>query len=783
MTARDLPFGAAPKLAKDFAGIEERLPYELAGHYPQVLAQIEALWPESAVLAHLDSLLFADRPDRQGFTEEALAEIFFLKQLHDLLYPQAAVDTFATATDTMTERVRPRSVQELAQWYPARGGGSMTQPAVTLSVVSATESSHTYHRSLADRPHVASHWPLIDTNEALRQLLQRREPGQPLWQPSRAKLGEILLDRGLVSAEQIERALEMQSSSAPAARPLLGQLLLRLAATAEEDLARALCVQEGVPLVDLDRLEISADARSKIPFDLARQHRAIPVLRVGKLLAVAVENPLAFPSKDFLSFYTNLSVELVCAARMSISWRLEHYDAGRSAAQLDEEFTSMARYALRQAPLNGRRDSLAPAIAPASVHEEDATVIDLVNKMVTDALAQKATDIHIEARGEREASMIRFRRDGQLERYSEFPAAFHDAVIARLKIMSDLDIAEKRKPQDGKIDFARFTGRKLEIRLATVPTVRGAENASLRLLAAGEPLPLDRIGMSTRDLDILTHVIERPHGLVLVCGPTGSGKTTTLHSLLARLNTPERKIWTAEDPVEITQRGLSQVQVMPKIGWTFAAALRAFLRADPDVIMIGEMRDEETGRIAIEASMTGHLVLSTLHTNSAAETAVRLLELGVDPFSLSDALLAIVSQRLARRLCRACRESYEPKPEELAELAAEYHYAAHRQQPGRSEREQLLAHWHRQYDTKGSLRLYRARGCDQCKDTGYAGRLGVYEVMLVDERIRHAIRDHAPASGILATALAGGMLTLKQDGIVKVLQGITDLREVRANCV
>jgi len=441
----------------------------------------------------------------------------------------------------------------------------------------------------------------------------------------------------------------------------------------------------------------------------------------------------------------------------------------------------MARHALRQAPVNGRRDT--PVASQPTAHEEDATIIDLVNKVVIDALAQNATDIHIEARGASEASLIRFRRDGRLERYSGFPAAFHDAVIARLKIMADLDIAEKRKPQDGKIDFSRFTGRKLEIRLATVPTAHGAETASLRLLAAGEPLPLEKIGLSPRDLEALKHVIERPHGLVLVCGPTGSGKTTTLHSLLARLNTPERKIWTAEDPVEITQKGLSQVQVMPKIGWTFAQALRAFLRADPDVIMIGEMRDEGTGRMAIKASMTGQLVLSTLHTNSSAETAVRLLELGVDPFSLSDALLAIVWQRLARRLCLGCRVSYEPKPEELVELTAEYHYTAHRRQPGRSEREHLVSHWQKQYGSNGALRLYRAHGCSQCKDTGYAGRLGIHEVMVADDKIRHAIRDHAPASTILAAALSAGMLTLKQDGIWRVLQGLTDLHEVRATCV
>jgi type II secretory ATPase GspE/PulE/Tfp pilus assembly ATPase PilB-like protein len=777
MTARDLPLSAAPKLAKDFAGIEERLPVELAGHYPHVLAQIEALWPEPSVRMYLDSLLFADRPDRRGFTNESLAEIFFLKQLHEFVYPQAPGSVLATASDTIVERMRPGSVQELAQWYPARKAEAAAPEKLGAEdPVRKVEAQH--HASYSDTPHATSAWWQIDSNDALRQLLQRREPGQPLSTPSKAKLGEILVERGLLHQDQIDRALHLQRSAPAASRPLLGQLLIKLGAVSEEDMVRALCVQEGVPLVDLDRLEVTADARSKIAFDLARQHRAIPVMRVGKLLAVAVENPLAFPSKDFLSFYTNLSVELVQASRLSISWRLEHYDAGRSAAQLDQEFKSMAHHAMRQAPVNNRRAAPAPS-APAA-NEEDATVIDLVNKMVTDALTQKASDVHLESRGPNETSLIRFRRDGRLERYSEFPAPFHDAVIARLKIMADLDIAEKRKPQDGKIDFARFTGRKQEIRVATIPTAHGLENATMRLLASGDPLPLERIGLSPRDLEILKEVIERPHGLILVCGPTGSGKTTTLHSLLARINTPERKIWTAEDPVEITQKGLSQVQVLPKIGWTFAHALRAFLRADPDVIMIGEMRDGETARIAIEASMTGHLVLSTLHTNSSAETAVRLLELGIDPFSLSDALLAIVSQRLARRLCTHCRQPYSPKAEELGELASEYYYSAHRRHPGRAERDHLVAQW---TTTFGPARLHRCKGCSRCKDTGYSGRLGVYEALIADDKFRHAIRAHAPASALQAAALAAGMLTLKQDGILKVLQGHTDIREIRATCV
>ena len=281
--------------------------------------------------------------------------------------------------------MRPASVQELAQWYPARKAQAKASRRKPLPTEALAALEPARHATAADASHAANAWWQIDSIDALRQLLQRRAPGQPLATPSRAKLGEILLERGLVQQEQIDRALEMQRAAASTARPLLGQLLIRLGAVAEEDTIRALCVQEGVPLVDLDRLEAHADARSKIPLELARQHRAVPVMRVGKLLAVAVDNPLAFPSKDFLSFYTNLAVELVYASRASIAWRLEHYDAGRSAAQLDQEFKSMAHQAMRQAPASARR--AAPAPVQPTVQAEDATVIQLVNKMVTDALS------------------------------------------------------------------------------------------------------------------------------------------------------------------------------------------------------------------------------------------------------------------------------------------------------------------------------------------------------------------------------------------------------------
>jgi len=352
-------------------------------------------------------------------------------------------------------------------------------------------------------------------------------------------------------------------------------------------------------------------------------------------------------------------------------------------------------------------------------------------------------------------------------------------MVARIKIMASMDISEHRKPQDGKIDFARFGGPPVELRVVTVPTSRGLEDVVLRLLAGAKPLPLENIGLSQPNLLALRAVVQKSYGLVLVCGPTGCGKTTTLHSVVRDINTAGRKIWTAEDPIEITQEGLRQVQVNPRIGWTFAAAMRTFLRADPDVIMIGEMRDEETARIAIEASLTGHLVLSTLHTNSAPESIARLLEIGLDPFNFSDSLLAILAQRLVRRLCTACREPRVADDEMLTGLASQYldsgtHNTA-------EARQAQIGRWRQQYGgTQGELRMWRPVGCAKCEGHGYHGRLGIHELMMSDETIRQHIRHRAPASDIRHSALTAGMLTLRQDGIEKVLQGLTDMSEVVA---
>jgi len=416
----------------------------------------------------------------------------------------------------------------------------------------------------------------------------------------------------------------------------------------------------------------------------------------------------------------------------------------------------------------------------------DNELVKFVNKVIIDAYHQKVSDIHIEPMPGKLKTGIRFRIDGSLQPYIEVPAHFRQAMVTRLKIMCDLDISERRKPQDGKIKFKKYGPLDIELRVATIPSAGGVEDVVMRILAAGEPIPLEKLGLTPHNLERVTRTIEKPYGLFYVCGPTGSGKTTTLHSILKHLNTPDTKIWTAEDPVEITQKGLRQVQINRKAGIDFALIMRAFLRADPDIIMVGESRDKETVAMGVEASLTGHLVFSTLHTNSAPESITRLLDMGMDPFNFADALLGILAQRLARKLCD-CKEAYVPDAEELRLFAAEYsdelRHSAAWKTDYEGETQKLIDSWHKAYAQDGQLRFYRHVGCDKCNKTGYKGRIGLHELLIASDDIKKLIQERARVAEIFAAAVEGGMRTLKMDGMEKIMMGLTDLKMVRQVCI
>ncbi len=389
-----------------------------------------------------------------------------------------------------------------------------------------------------------------------------------------------------------------------------------------------------------------------------------------------------------------------------------------------------------------------------------SAIIQLVNRVITEADRLGASDIHVEPGKDNSPGIVRIRVDGVCRELLKVPKEHTSALIARIKVISRLNIAERRMPQDGKCKL-KVRGKKLELRVATIPTVNG-ESAVLRLLAAGSAMPLAKLNLSKPIYDKIVELSGHPHGLLLVVGPTGSGKTTTLHGVLGYINTPDRKIWTAEDPVEITQPGLQQVQVLPKINFTFATAMRAFLRADPDVILIGEMRDHETASIGIEASLTGHLVLSTLHTNSAPETITRLLDLGLDPVNFSDALLGVLAQRLMRTLCKKCKESYKPTPQELDHLIDNY---------GREQFSELGV-------DLATVQLNRTVGCEECGGSGYKGRTGIHELLVGTHELRKMIYNKADLDAMRLQALKDGMRTLKQDGINKIFMGLSDYKQL-----
>jgi type II secretory ATPase GspE/PulE/Tfp pilus assembly ATPase PilB-like protein len=601
------------------------------------------------------------------------------------------------------------------------------------------------------------------------------------------RIGEALLALGFITEAQLQGALEQQKQdrSVP-----LGQLLVREGIVSREDLQTALARKMGYPIVDVEAFPVAPDAVQKVPLGVARRLKVLPLLTRGERLVVALEDPTAAAVIDEIEFVAQVKIVPTLARADALNAAIERiyqrlgYDVW-SAAELPSDPAKAIEFEADDAnqllaSLEQQHVSESGSEDERQLEQSDNSLVRLINTMIVEAQAQGVSDIHIETQPGRDKVRVRFRKDGVLKPYMELPHTYRNAMIARLKIMCDLDISERRKPQDGKINFGRFVpGQKLELRLVTIPTANGLEDAVLRLLASARAIPLDAAGLSEQNLARLKTAIERPYGMVLCVGPTGSGKTTTLHAALAHINKPERKIWTAEDPVEITQPGLRQVQVNPKIDWTFAKALRSFLRADPDVVMVGEIRDEETAHTAIEASLTGHLVLSTLHTNSAPETVTRLLDMGMDPFNFADSLLAVLAQRLVRKLCPHCRATRLATADEERELLDDWMqaFAGSAQAPSP---QTVLDGWRARHGQQGRLAIHGSKGCDRCDNQGFKGRVGLHELMVVDRDLRQLIQTHARAEELQRCALGAGMRTLRQDGIEKVLAGLTTIEEVRA---
>ncbi len=566
---------------------------------------------------------------------------------------------------------------------------------------------------------------------------------------------DYVVAQGLVTQDEVNQAVAVaRQKNVDVETVLLDQFKVP-----KTELGQSLAQFYRVPFVEYDpKLVPPPDLMKDLKLEFLKRNVWLPIRREGNAIIVLIDNPQDLQRVDAIyQLLRGQNIQLAVGLRKDIATFLGAAAGGevQSRDNIGNILTALGEETQIEKEELGATD----------IDENDSAVIRLANQIIIDAFKARASDIHVEPYGGQKDTMIRLRIDGHCREYQRIPGGYRRALAARLKIMAQLDIAERRKPQDGKIKFKMPDGRDIELRVATVPTQGGNEDVVMRILAASEPIPVDKLGMLDRNLREVKAAAEKPYGLILCVGPTGSGKTTTLHSVLGHINKPERKIWTAEDPVEITQYGLRQVQVQPKIGFTFAQAMRSFLRADPDVIMVGEMRDEETAATGIEASLTGHLVFSTLHTNSAVETVIRLLDMGLDPFNFADALLCVLAQRLVRRVCSECKEEYHPEKEEFDELVHAYG-------------EEDFAKLGIKYDDDFSL--FRGKGCQACNNSGYRGRAGIHELLVATDSMKKLVQTKARVAEMVKVAKEEGMTTLVQDGIQKALEGLTDLKQVKA---
>lgn len=551
-------------------------------------------------------------------------------------------------------------------------------------------------------------------------------------------LGEILKARGNISTAQLEEALRVGKRT----NTRVGKVLVNLGYVTEEDIAGALAEQYQMPAIMLSSVIIDAQLIKLIPEASARRYMVMPVSLEGNTLKVAMLDPLNVFAVDELRRITGRDIETLVTTETEISKALnQYYEAG---ASLDEMISKIQASGLEL--IKGED------VSPEKLEKiaGEATVVQLVNLLISKAVMDNASDVHIEP--DEDTLRVRLRIDGVLQESANLPLKVHPAVLSRIKILGELDIAEKRLPQDGRF-FVKIGSRDIDIRLSTLPTIFG-EKAVMRLLDKGKMiLDIEHLTPLTDTLETIKKIILRPFGMVLITGPTGSGKTTTAYTLLSLLNTAGKNLVTVEDPVEYHIKRINQVQVNPKVGVTFASALRHILRQDPDIVMIGEIRDKETAEIAIHAALTGHLVISTLHTNDAVGTISRLLDMGVEPFLVSSAVTCIVGQRLVRRLCKNCAAAYDATPQMLNELGI-------------------------RFPEGKTPKFFRGAGCPQCKGTGLKGRVGIYELLIIDDDIKALILEKKDASAILEAAKKKGFKTLRHQGIRTVLAGHTTVEEV-----
>jgi type II secretory ATPase GspE/PulE/Tfp pilus assembly ATPase PilB-like protein len=606
---------------------------------------------------------------------------------------------------------------------------------------------------------------------AIRQRVKEARAAAP-----KATKYDALVNDGLLTAEELKQCqIEARTEGLTLEQQLIAQYKLRPA-----QLGTSLARFFGVPYEPFNpsRLRIEA-LHGALKRDFLEEQGWIPLEESPEGLLVMCTDPEAVRGARVVPQVFSRMAKF--AYRVTTHGEFEQTLAQLFGAAVDNSTVDQMLAEMDGTPLddNLNEESLESAAA-------DNELVKFVNKVIIDAYNQKVSDIHIEPMPGKFKTGIRFRIDGGLVPYVEVPAHFRQAMVTRLKIMCDLDISERRKPQDGKIKFKKYGPLDIELRVATIPSAGGVEDVVMRILAAGEPIPLEKLGLTPHNKQRLEATVSKPYGLFYVCGPTGSGKTTTLHSILKFLNTPDTKIWTAEDPVEITQKGLRQVQINKKAGIDFALVMRAFLRADPDIIMVGESRDKETVSMGVEASLTGHMVFSTLHTNSAPESITRLMDMGMDPFNFADALLGILAQRLAKKLCD-CKESYVPDSTELKKFIAEYaeelSHTALWKIDAVGETQKLLDSWVDTYGQDGQLHFYRAVGCDKCGNTGYKGRIGLHELLVADEAVKKLIQERSRVAELFACAVQSGMRTLKMDGMEKIMMGLTDLKMVRSVCI